>query len=72
MTESNPSSNVDLEPLVTQAVDEFLEQGDDVSIQEYADRYPQIARVLRDILPALKAMNNDVSGSDQESPGYCF
>ncbi|HMC65906.1 MAG TPA: tetratricopeptide repeat protein [Gemmataceae bacterium] len=59
----------DLESLVGQVADEFTERvhrGEQPSVEEYAQRYPEIASLLRMALPALQAMGS--SGSAKESP----
>ena len=45
------------ELLVSQAADEFLEsidQGEAPDVEAYAMRYPQVADVLRDVLPRCR------------------
>jgi serine/threonine protein kinase len=49
------------EALVAELVDDFLARagrGDDPDIEQYAKRYPQVANVLRGLLPAMKAMSD--------------
>lgn len=49
------------ELLVSQAADEFLasiDQGEAPDVETYAARFPQVADVLRDVLPALQAMHD--------------
>lgn len=49
------------EILVSQAADEFLasiDQGDVPDVETYAARFPEVADVLRDVLPALRAMHD--------------
>jgi serine/threonine protein kinase len=53
-----------LEALVGQVADEFTERlkaGEQPDIEQYAQRYPQIADVLRQLLPALQVMGGSVS-----------
>ncbi len=48
------------ELLVSQAADEFLaniDRGEAADVEAYAVRFPQVADVLRDVLPALQAMH---------------
>jgi hypothetical protein len=55
------------ELLVSQAADEFLEridQGQSPDVETYAVRFPQVADVLRDVLPALQAMHDKRSAKD--------
>lgn len=49
------------ESLVAEAVDEFLErtgQGDSLEIDEFAQQYPAVADVLRNVLPTVRAMHS--------------
>ena len=60
----------DLESLIGQASDEFLERlerGEFPDIEEYVQRYPAAAGVLRRILPALQAMRAPTFGDGDES-----
>ncbi len=46
--------------LLGHVADEFLDrvrQGQEPDVQEYAERYPEIAAVIREVLPALRAMS---------------
>ena len=48
-----------MESLLGQAADDFtqrLNRGEQPDIEEYAVRYPQIAAVLRQVLPALQLL----------------
>ena len=48
------------ESLVAEAVDQFLEclgRGERPDVDEFAGRYPNIAELLRDVLPAVRAMH---------------
>ncbi len=50
----------DTADLVGQVADEFLkavEAGEQPEVEEYAARYPEVAAILRDVLPALTLMN---------------
>jgi len=52
------------ESLVAEVVDQFLEcadRGEQPDIEQFACRYPQIADVLRGVLPALRALNEPES-----------
>jgi len=63
MTEPRPEDDTADSPqelLVSEAADEFLQrvqQGEFPDVEEYVQRYPQVAEVLRDVLPALQAMH---------------
>ena len=35
---------------------ERLQKGETIGVDEYADKYPQLAHVLRDMIPALEAV----------------
>jgi serine/threonine protein kinase/WD40 repeat protein len=55
-----------LEALVGQVADEFTERvrsGEQPEIEEYAERYPQIADVLHQVLPALQVMGGPATDS---------
>lgn len=50
------------ELLVSQAADEFLEKierGETPDVEAYAERFSAVADVLRDVLPALRAMRDE-------------
>src|SRR5437660_1713049 len=58
-----------LDALVGQVADEFtesLKRGDQPEVEEYAQRYPEVADLLRGILPALEAMRPDVARFDPQ------
>lgn len=53
------------ESLVAGVADDFtacLERGEKPDVEEYAGRYPQIANVLREVLPAIQLMQLPSSG----------
>ncbi|HVV99322.1 MAG TPA: protein kinase [Planctomycetaceae bacterium] len=55
-----------VESLVAEVADEYIERverGEAVDIEEYASRYPEIADIVRKVLPALKLMKLSASGS---------
>jgi serine/threonine protein kinase len=57
MSESVPHTSASVELLVSQVVDEFLERlgrGEQPAVEDYAGRYPALAAVLRQVLPALQ------------------
>ena len=50
------------EKLVSEAADDFLDRvgrGEQPDVEGYAQRFPQIAEVLRDVLPALQVMQEE-------------
>ena len=56
MSEPSATDGDDLASLVGEVADEFTDRfnrGEQVSIEEYAQRYPQIAEILRQMLPSL-------------------
>lgn len=65
--QSDPSEVDDaVEALVAEVTDEYLdrlERGQRPDVEEYGRRYPQIAEVLRQILPALKAVRQSGTSS---------
>jgi serine/threonine protein kinase/tetratricopeptide (TPR) repeat protein len=59
MNEASVQEDLSVESLLGQIVDEFLErlnQGEQPDIDEYAQRYPQIATLLRQMLLTLQLM----------------
>jgi serine/threonine protein kinase len=59
------------ESLLSEAVDEFLDRvqrGEQPVLEDYASRYPQIADELRDILPALRAMQGSAPHQPDGDP----
>lgn len=59
MNDAAKTENDELESLVGQAADEYTDRvnrGERVEIEEYVERYPQIADVLRQMLPSLGLM----------------
>ena len=53
--------------LLDQATSEFLEaasSGKSPSVEEYANRYPSIARLLRDVLPAIAILHDNKAESN--------
>jgi serine/threonine protein kinase len=50
------------ETLVSEATDDFLDRvsrGEHPDVEDYVQRFPQIAEILRDVLPALQAVQKD-------------
>jgi len=66
MSAPTQDEKVCVESLVGQVADEFTERlnrGEQPDIEEYARRYPEIAHILRQALPALQAVGALVPGS---------
>jgi serine/threonine protein kinase/Tfp pilus assembly protein PilF len=64
MNEPSIPEPIGTETLVAEVTDEFLERlrcGDRPDIDDYALRYPQIASVLRHVLPALAVIGSSAS-----------
>ena len=63
------ASGIELDDLVAQVVDEYLERlksGDPPKLEEFVERYPEIGHVLKTLIPALNATqqcDNSVDGS---------
>src|SRR5258708_28063593 len=73
MSESmRPETEDALESLVGQVADEYTDRfnrGEQVAIEEYAERYPQIADILRQMLPSLGLMGKMSSmGGVRDTP----
>src|SRR4051812_33837090 len=69
MSQSIEVANDDLESLVGQVADEYTDRvnrGEHVEIEDYAQRYPQIATVLRQMLPSLVLVGKLSSLTKQE------
>ena len=57
MNETRPPVAADVESLVSRLTDEFLDRldrGERPEVEEYAARHPDLAAVLRQVLPALE------------------
>jgi serine/threonine protein kinase/Tfp pilus assembly protein PilF len=70
MNDASALEDEPLESLVAQAADEFLERldrGERPEISEYVRRYPRLAEVLPQVLPALKEMRR-LSQTGPETP----
>ncbi|HEY1784386.1 MAG TPA: protein kinase [Pirellulales bacterium] len=62
------SQRAEIEELVAEATDEFLQRvrlGEPPDIDEYVSRFPQIAAVLRSLLPALRSAHRGSSAAAQ-------
>src|SRR5437773_11478847 len=74
MTPESPDA---LESLVGRIADEFTRRhhrGEGPRVEEYADRYPELAGLLREILPAIQALGSARGGAAEtprahETPG---
>ena len=65
MNTTTSPENVSVEALLSQITDEFLERldaGEQPDIEEYVQRYPALADVLRQVLPALTVLRQPPSG----------
>ncbi len=64
MTEPRPeddTADAPQELMVSEAADEYLQrvqQGESPDVEDYVQRYPEVAEVLREVLPALQAMHH--------------
>ncbi len=74
---ASPADEEARELLVAEATDAFIadaQAGLRPKIDEFAARYPQIAPVLRQLLPALRAMHDSsgpaLSGGQVEATGF--
>ena len=66
MTDTAYSADISHESLMGLIADEYmnrLNSGERVEIDEYAERYPQMATLIRQVFPAFRIMR----GSDSES-----
>ncbi|MFQ5807491.1 MAG: protein kinase, partial [Phycisphaerae bacterium] len=70
MTDTAYSAGVSHESLMGQIADEYmnrLNRGERVEIDEYVERYPQLATYIRQVFPAFRVMR--VSASEMDSSG---
>ncbi len=61
---AEPSRNLSADSLLGEAAEEFMERvarGEPAKIEEYAERFPQIASVIRQVFPALEVMRSSAS-----------
>ena len=66
MNESLPPEAAGVESLVSRLSDEFLDRldrGERPEVEEYAARHPDLAAILRQVLPALEALRSPAEGS---------
>jgi tetratricopeptide (TPR) repeat protein len=75
MNDALDAQSVSSESLLADAVDEFMEavrRGESPKVEEYAARYPQVATLLRQVLPALQIINRQsipsLAGGELEAP----
>lgn len=64
--------NASIEALLSQITDEFLQRldaGEQPDIEEYVQRYPTLADVLRQVLPALSVLRQPPSGGEAPADG---
>jgi serine/threonine protein kinase len=64
MSDTTPLQDEAVEALVTEATDDFMDRlhrGEQPDIADYAGRYPQIAGILRQLLPAVRLMSRSSS-----------
>src|SRR5437868_7928758 len=69
MTPESPDA---LESLVGRIADEFTRRyhrGEGPRVEEYTDRYPELAGLLREILPAIQALGSAETPGARETPG---
>ena len=65
MSESLSCRSGTAEERVAEVVDEFMERvrrGERPEVEEYARRHPEVADLLRQVLPALQLMRDDEAG----------
>ena len=70
---NHPTNTQDLsaESLLGQAADEFserLSRGETPDIEEYADRYPQVAELIRQVFPALSVLKVSPNPESESDP----
>jgi eukaryotic-like serine/threonine-protein kinase len=73
MNEALPSEEASAESLVSLVTDEFLDrldQGERPEVEEYAARHPELAAVLRQVLPALESLRSPAGGRASRPIGY--
>ena len=71
MNKTAALESLSVESLVSQVTDEFLDRldkGEQPKIEDYANRYPEIAMVLRQVLPALLVLR--LPASDAAAPNH--
>ena len=71
MTTPNHEPDDSVDSLVAQVADDFtaaIRRGEQPDAEEYISRHPQIAPLLRQIIPALAVMDRDVLAAEQPQP----
>src|SRR5262249_33960606 len=71
MSQAGTRESLSHESLVAQVVDEFMErlnQGGQPQPEEYAGRYPELASVLRHVLPALQLLQAPAADAGADTP----
>lgn len=71
MTHVPPNGSLLLDSLLGRVADEFLDRlnrGEHPDVEEYARRHPELAEVIRRVLPALQVLKPG-SGVDPAAPG---
>ena len=66
MNDTDQEDDLSIESLLANAADEFMErlrQGEQPQVEDYARRHPEIAAVLRRVLPALQVMRLSSGGA---------
>jgi serine/threonine protein kinase len=69
-TNHTPTSSAEVEALVSEIIEDFLSRlkhGDRPAIDEYTDRYPEIAGLLRRVLPTVEVIGPVLSETDAAS-----
>ncbi len=64
-----PAKDISVESLLGRVADEYsrrLENGEQPDVEEYAERYPQIAAVIRQVFPALQVMGPPATESSAD------
>jgi hypothetical protein len=71
MNRTHVPEPIGTETLVAEVTDEFmarLRRGERPDVEDYARRHPQIARVLRHVLPALELIGSSAPGRPAARP----
>src|SRR5262249_41230854 len=66
--------NGTLESLIAEVADDFLDRldrGERLDLEEYTRRYPRLAAILPQVLPALRAMRSLSHGVEPAAPLVC-
>ena len=75
MSQQLELGNGSMEALLGQVADEFtdrINRGEQPDVEDYARRYPEMAAILRQVLPALQVMGpGSASGRAQAGTGRC-